>query len=322
MTDTPDTIRQWLANISKGEPLGEGENADVWEIPGTNHLLRSLRHDDEDKTLNGFADFLARTTTLTPVEIRGKANGIEKLLLPSVSQPVLSGYHDLFEIVERVPGDTLVNVMWQRIHDAGGMETTEGMMNGQKQLIEELTDLPDKSWRDLIEQIGELSRHGLTVEFLMKNVMYDKDTQTLNMIDVGYGGRSYNHPERKGMISPIAAMNDWPSNVHEFIQEDFGPNSLWLTDMEQMPITEALEPCIEKLRAKMLRCGEQAKGPTTRDKIRAEHAEGKIAFARMEKLADPVLGSELSLEDSPKALIERLKALEARSASLRAANLH
>ncbi len=110
-TPPPRTIRELLTQVAKGPIWGAGVYCKVFEIPGTDYLLRhsayGSKQNAQGKILKRFSDFLDETTALTPVHFYSKKGGIYN---ENVGQPLLEGYRDFFSITKKVRGDDLETI--------------------------------------------------------------------------------------------------------------------------------------------------------------------------------------------------------------------
>lgn len=294
MSEEPKTIRDLLIKAEKDGEFGHGYNNTIYEIPESQYLIRV--YNNKSWAFGDFTDFLNTSTSLTPV-----------FLCPqNVGQPLLNSSAG-FEITKKVDGKTL-----RHIENALLKEEYQKSENpyvaefkAKQSVLRLLCDLPDESFCNLLKHIQSLSLQGITIDFTSGNIILNEKTKALSVIDVGYGSRTYLYEGHKNTEN-IASLNDWDKAITRLLEVQYTIRD----NGEQDKILAKDRALLEE---KTKRCAKQVNGPKTGEEITAAAAQGKIIFKRLSTIPDPAIGATLSLNDTPKALFEKLKAIEAYS---------
>jgi hypothetical protein len=161
------TTKEWLSDITSRDSTDWGNNNQVYQIPGTDYLLRA-----PNRKGSAFHN-LKHTSTLTPVHLA--VGEPYQAFGENVGQALLTVQHadstkdGTFSITRRIKGTNLEKLKDQIGEDA---------------LTEQLCNLPDEAWKQLFKQLIKLTDQGILVDFQGRNILLNQEDKTLSLIDV------------------------------------------------------------------------------------------------------------------------------------------
>lgn len=252
---------------------------------------------------------LESSTALYPVHLCNKNVG--QILLHSGTDLSFDEVHRGFQIVARIPGTSLQDLVWAELarRKTGAAPSVEQEGDARLEVLRMLTKLPARSFENLLNDLHYLTKEGIEADLNPGNLLLDGNR--IRIIDV----RCTPTISLKSLHPPHPAYN----NLHTLKRELFT-----IATNSRMTLSEG-EDAMEHLCDRLYEAGEPeavALLKTLSDKLDAAAAathfprtaeeaietinSKRVAFKTLERI-DTKLGSELPLEATPRELVAMLK---------------